>query len=595
MKRRIFDDAKPARELCEEAYHLLRAASLEALGAYYLGAIPFCLGMIYFANVMEVHPFAAEMLAGLSLGIALLWIWMKAWQARFAQILRAQLRGEAAPAWTWRSGIATACRQAALQLAGLVLLPFAMLLVVPMARFYGFSQCVTALDSDTEQSIAELYRAAREESGRWMFQAHLLIWTLSPILVLSLMGVAWFVPVAASSTGIPLTDILMMQGGFVVLLILGMALLSPLAFALSLNLLAMVAFTSMLLKALLDVDTVFTLLPSLLGSRSFLCIWMALVYLCMDPILKTAYVLRCYYGNALSNGDDLRAAMRRSVQRAAMLVLLVTIGMLGAGTATAEAAAPQGSPAPNAEDINHAIRTELDKAAYQWRLPRDLGLEETQASGGLFLRSLKSIANWAYNTLNAIWEWAKALWKRVFGMDRDGPAAADGSGGITHWVGDAMELIALVMFVVLALAVGLFAFRQWRALRQEAAELLASDLPQQVEVEDESTEATALPEEAWRQMADEFYAKGDYRLAMRALFLSLLSALSDRELITVRRYKSNAAYIRELASRLQRGHGAVTAFREGTLAYECVWYGEHPASAESFATLLHLHQQARNT
>ena len=84
---------KRAVELIEEAVHLLRQAPMATLAVYYIGSLPFVIGLLYFWAEMSRSPFAYEHLAGESLGLAALFLWMKVWQARFSRSLWAQVAG----------------------------------------------------------------------------------------------------------------------------------------------------------------------------------------------------------------------------------------------------------------------------------------------------------------------------------------------------------------------------------------------------------------------------------------------------------------------------------------------------------------------
>src|SRR5262245_44472413 len=129
---------KGALELIEEAIHLLRSAPAAVLASYYVGAGPFVLGLLYFWGDMSRSAFAAQHLAGGALGVAVLFLWMKFWQAIFAGNLRVLMAGES-PAWP---GFARCRRifiaQAALQPTGLFLLPLSLLAVLPFGWAYAF-------------------------------------------------------------------------------------------------------------------------------------------------------------------------------------------------------------------------------------------------------------------------------------------------------------------------------------------------------------------------------------------------------------------------------------------------------------------------
>src|SRR5437899_9396407 len=102
MKRAGRREGKGAIELIEEAIHLLRTAPAATLASYYLGALPFVLGLLYFWADMGRSPFATGHLAEAALAMAALFLWMKFWQGVFASNLRARLIGDSLPPLTFR-------------------------------------------------------------------------------------------------------------------------------------------------------------------------------------------------------------------------------------------------------------------------------------------------------------------------------------------------------------------------------------------------------------------------------------------------------------------------------------------------------------
>ena len=74
-----------AFDIVEEATHLLRTAPIATLAVYYLGAIPFVLGLLFFWADMSRSPLAPQHISGASFGLALLFFWMKFCQTLFAR------------------------------------------------------------------------------------------------------------------------------------------------------------------------------------------------------------------------------------------------------------------------------------------------------------------------------------------------------------------------------------------------------------------------------------------------------------------------------------------------------------------------------
>ena len=88
--------------------------------------------------------------------------------------------------------------------------------------------------------------------------------------------------------------------------------------------------------------------------------------------------------------------------------------------------------------------------------------------------------------------------------------------------------------------------------------------------------ATQLPEDEWLSLARRLAAAGERRLALRALYLSLLAGLGERGLLAIARHKSNRDYLQELRRRTRDRPELPGAFGRSVGDFERVWYGAHP-------------------
>src|SRR5262245_33222726 len=145
FRRKRSLDEKPATELVEEAFQLLRRAPASALAGYFVGSLPFVLGLLYFWSDMARSAFAEERLLTSSLAMTLLFIWMKAWQSLYAHQLLTRLCGEPAPRWELKRFLRAALYQTIVQPPGLIILPVALPLILPFGWFYPFFTNVTVL------------------------------------------------------------------------------------------------------------------------------------------------------------------------------------------------------------------------------------------------------------------------------------------------------------------------------------------------------------------------------------------------------------------------------------------------------------------
>jgi hypothetical protein len=77
--------------------------------------------------------------------------------------------------------------------------------------------------------------------------------------------------------------------------------------------------------------------------------------------------------------------------------------------------------------------------------------------------------------------------------------------------------------------------------------------------------------------------RGELRLAMRAFYLASLAHLSERNLLTLARFKSNRDYERELLRRSHALPEVARLFSENVSVFDGIWYGLHEVTDESVA------------
>jgi len=82
------------------------------------------------------------------------------------------------------------------------------------------------------------------------------------------------------------------------------------------------------------------------------------------------------------------------------------------------------------------------------------------------------------------------------------------------------------------------------------------------------------------KLIDEAIEKGQYRVAVRYLYLKLLRDLSDRQLITWQAEKTNRDYSNEL-----RPSALGKPFTQVTFLFDYAWYGDMPINDASFKNI----------
>jgi hypothetical protein len=507
--------AKSAVDLYEEAVYLLKRAPASALAAYYAGSLPFVLGFLFFWADMSQSAFAYDHCAPAALGLALLFTWMMYWQAIFVRELDAELSGAPAPAWWSRGTRRLGFLQIALQPTKFLVLPIALLVLLPFATVYAFYQNLMAVPDDESASAARAIGAARKQAAIWQSQN----WTL--LAILALLEVVVFANVGVA------------------------ILLGP-----------------YLLKLLLGVESEFTRSGLATLNTTFLAVTAGLTYLIMNPLAKAVYLLRHFYAESVETGEDLRIA------QAFLPVLLL---LLLPGLATAQAAQPIPAPAVSVEQLNHAIDDVIHRPEFTWRLPRpphpvennpNWFIRATEAVINAMVRGARQLGRWVDQFINWLAEKLKSM---LPGFHGNQPGA------------DSRKLRAL-LYSLLAAVVLLLGWLLWQTLRSRRkvraanAAVLAAPL---VTLTDADLEADQQPLDQWLQLARDSMARQELRQALRAFYLAGLAYLAERSLISIQRGKSNHDYARELGRKARATPEVVTVFVQNMGVFERSWYGMH--------------------
>ena len=97
--------------------------------------MPFVLGFLYFWGDMSRSAFAREHCAVSALGLALLFVWMKCWQAVFTVKMREQILDAQSEALSFSRIINLTATQALIHSSSFLILPVALVMTIPFAAF----------------------------------------------------------------------------------------------------------------------------------------------------------------------------------------------------------------------------------------------------------------------------------------------------------------------------------------------------------------------------------------------------------------------------------------------------------------------------
>ncbi|NPD28439.1 DUF4129 domain-containing protein [Corallococcus exiguus] len=180
--------------------------------------------------------------------------------------------------------------------------------------------------------------------------------------------------------------------------------------------------------------------------------------------------------------------------------------------------------------------------------------------------------SWWRRFIDKLGEWLRDFFKRNNPRPQSHDTALPVSGG-------AAANALVVMLVALTLAVlGVVVVNVLRRKREKSDPALEVSTMDAAALAGSPDHALSRPPEGWAHLADALAAKGEYREAVRNLYLALLSRLHRDGAIHYDETLSNWDYLRAF-----RGRAEVKApFRELTRRFDFAWYGNVPVSADGY-------------
>ncbi len=572
---------RSAIDILEEAIHLLRARPL-VLAPYYIGSLPFILGLLYFWTDMSSGANAWQRCSQSAWIMTLLFIWMKTWQCAFSNRFLAHIKGEAPSRWNMRRILNTVSIQVAIQPWSFIILPIALIILIPFPKTLAFFQNVTVIGAGGEKNMRGVIRKSLYEASLWPVQNALIIWLASPfVLICAAFFIFVFIPVSAFFNPTASSQLLLFIAVFLAIPF------CPLGMITTINIgIALVLFP-WLLKTLFDVETIFSISGFHIVNHTFFAIVCGMSYLCLDPLVKASYCLRCFYGQSLQSGEDLKVELR-AFKKTSMLGIVLLASFLAlcpvhkgfADSETPGIAARENKV--SSEKLDAAIEKIINRPEYVWRMPREKPPEVKDSVLYEFLLPVINILGdgWDYvkKGLSRAWRFIKEIFSRIISKL---PTLKKPESTLT---GIPREFI-IIPLVCVMLILAFLAWRAWKD-RKPGAVNAQAEIKTIPDLTGDEVDAGALPEDGWLDLAGELMEKGEFRLALRARYLAILAFLARHDLITIARYKSDREYEMELRRRSHAIPRLVGLFSENRTLFESTWYGLHVVTTgimESFA------------
>jgi hypothetical protein len=328
--------------LIEEAVQLLRAGFPVASALYCVGTIPFLLALFSFCTAMNYDRTANDLLPAASLGLVIVYSWMKGFQALACRVLAERYTGNRS-SWRFNDLLSVWSVQIALQPFGLVVTPIAWLLLVPGAQISSFFLNLSVMGSFGKGDIKRCWTAAQ----RMVMQNHI------GYAIVNLLGLVVFADLV----------IVLISGPYLV-------------------------------KMLFGVDSFMTRTPYWIFAPSILIELAAIAYFVIDFLQKAIHVIRCSDSESVENGEDLLRSLRQISTRGRSMVVAVLFAAFALNIV-----AIAKEPLLTKPDLDRKIDRVLNDSRYGWREPdktHRLTPFNTQAFGiKAFLEKLsETIGDW---------------------------------------------------------------------------------------------------------------------------------------------------------------------------------------------------------
>ncbi len=530
-------------QILEEAFHLLRTASVVNLWLFYLGAVPFVAAFLYFIADMSRSTFAARDAVPAAMLMVAAFFWMKYCQARFCAALWATINpGQTVKRKGWQRFRYTAALWCLQSFAGLALL-LGLFFLIPAAWIIAGLQNITVLAFTQDygrQPLRNLFsHSLRCAHYEWPQNHGILV-------ILGFVGLFMWM-----------------------------------------NILATCLFVPMFAKSFLGIESMFTTNPEAAVQNSTFIIGTLLInWLVLSPVMKAVYVIRCFYAESRNTGADLLSRLEscrekrereqrreRSRRNSNAAAILIGIGLLFSHLGASTAIAAGEEEPTSARQLEEAISGTMEQKKYQWKISRHAFADENPEDQNWVSRKLTELADSVEALGKRIRKWWKSVNERFFKEDPIKRKSGGGSELKYQGLGSTMSIFLIIIVA------GLLAWLVFVLVKNYKVRTTIEDgdsgFSGIIDLESEDIVASQLPEDEWMRLAQEQISKGETRLAIRALFLASLAHLGDRGMLKIERFKTNRTYRRELELRVRHRSKLREAFEENTNLFERVWYGLH--------------------
>jgi hypothetical protein len=545
-------------QLVDTSINLARSQLLPYMWLYYIGATPFFLYFLYFFHNMSVNPHAHESLFISSGILAVLLIWMKVWQSIFCFRSLEELT-QTNGKLTFKKIIHCTGWQMLIGLTEFFVIPIAIILTIPFGWCYSFLQLASISSLTNSDNII---KHSLEHSRVWQKQNHIMLWILCPVILFTMIALMSAFPIVIKliAPGTFYSD-----AGFIVIILMSIftLLFNPLGGFLLINFIIILTLLPKILHFLFGIETTLSMSNALILHPGFLLSAGVLCFLCMDPLVKIAYVVRIYNYKAVGSGHDIIQKINKFMPVIAILLFLPLF----------KANASESGEGPNQQQIDKAIKSTFQNNTYIWKEKNTISLPDVQLKKPNFFRQLETLINKSFKKIGY---WFKSLFKNKKTHD---PNQVQAKQKLISPQTETRILVAVLLMIALSALIYLFIQRKHKSSKLIATTDTRPAIPEPLL---KTISADDNPPDEWERMAMQSVSEGDIKSAIRYLFLSTVSFVGSHNLINIRKSSSNRDLRRDLQKRFPDRTDFIQEFSIIISMYEYAWYSTSDISEELF-------------
>ena len=237
-------------------------------------------------------------------------------------------------------------------------------------------------------------------------------------------------------------------------------------------------------------------------------------------------------------------------------------------------------------ELDRQIERVLENPEFNWRQPFSPVHNSKQKS------LLDQFLSWMRNTLLSVGDALDRLWKWLLQIFDFKPVFAPPATSGTPFSPAIFNALAYLLWAALAGTLILFIIRLRRlraTLRPKPA--IPPPIP---DLADEAIAPDQLPDDGWSALARQMIAAGEFRQALRALFLAILALLASHRFIAVERWKSNSDYEKELRRKAKNRSDLLALFAQGRFGFERCWYGRDSVTLEALESYRGIYERIKH-